>query len=70
MSVSNTVDIKSELTTHYVLFSVEGTAEGVIIDKLVGDEVLLVPTNRIVKDCMTFKSFTRQRKTKTKLNNI
>lgn len=61
----NNIDIKSELTTHYVLFSVEGTAEGVIIDKLVGAEALLVPTNRIVKDRMTFKPFTRQRKAKS-----
>ena len=65
MSVSNTVDIKSELTTHYVLFSVEGTAEGVIIDKLVNAEALLVPTSHIVKDRMTFMPFTRNRKAKS-----
>lgn len=57
-------DIRTELQNHYVLFSVEGTAEGVVINKLVDAGFLLVPTSHIVKDRMTFKPFTRTRKAK------
>ena len=57
-------DIRTELQNHYVLFCVEGTAEGVVINKLVDAGFLLVPTSHIVKDRMTFKPFTRTRKAK------
>lgn len=56
--------IKNELKTHYVLFSVEGGYEGIVIDKLVNAEALVIPQNFIVKDRMTYKPYTRMRNAK------
>lgn len=54
--------VADELLTHYVLFCCEGTAEGVVIERLVDEGKLIVDTERIVKDPITFKPFTRARK--------
>lgn len=51
-----------DLLSRYVLFSCEGTAEGVVIKQLVDAKRLIVAENRIVKDPITFKPFTRLRK--------
>lgn len=56
--------ILDELASRYVLFSCEGTAEGVVIERLASTGSLVVPTERIVKDPLTFKPFTRLRKAK------
>ncbi len=56
--------IVEDLLSRYVLFSCEGTAEGVVIQRLVDAEKLIVPNDRIVKDPITFKPFTRLRKSK------
>lgn len=54
--------IADELRSHYVLFSCEGTDEGVIIERLFESGKLAVPEQRVVKDSITFKPFTRLRK--------
>lgn len=53
--------IIEELETHYVLFSVEGAAEGVIIKRLYESGLLVTPPQHIVRDVMTFEPFTRLR---------
>lgn len=60
--VKGRIDIKTELQTHYVLFSAEGAGEGIILNKLFDAGMLIVPSDRVVKDRMTFKPFTRLRK--------
>ena len=54
--------MKHELLSRYVLFSCEGTSEGVVIERLAENGRLLVPNDRIVKDPRTFRPFTRARK--------
>lgn len=54
--------VRDALASRYVLFSCEGTAEGVIIEKLVGEDRLTVPRNHVVKDPRTFRWHTRLRK--------
>ena len=50
MSNSNRVEFRRLLQTRSVLFSCEGTAEAVIIDRLVGDERTIVPAPNVVRD--------------------
>lgn len=54
--------VSEELLSRYVLFSCEGTAEGVVIERLAETGKLIVPDGRIVKDPITFKPYTRLRK--------
>ena len=56
--------IINELQSRFVLFSCEGTAEAVVIEKLFESGMLIVPDDRVVKDPKTFKPFTRLRKAK------
>ena len=56
--------IVDDLLSRYVLFSCEGTAEGVVINRLVDARKLIVPDDRIVKDPITVRPFTRLRKAK------
>lgn len=53
--------ITDELASHYVLFSVEGTSEAVVINKLIESGYLVTPDELIVKDSQTHQSFTRTR---------
>lgn len=39
---------KDILESRFVLFSVEGAAEGVIIERLIDDGLIVVPRDRIV----------------------
>lgn len=55
-------DLASMLETSYVLFSCEGTAEGVVIEKLVEANALVVPKEHVVEDSLYFKPYTRLRK--------
>lgn len=56
-------DIERALSNRYVLFSVEGAAEGVIIERLVVDGSLIVPRSRIVPDANYYeRPYTRTRK--------
>lgn len=51
------------LTNRYVLFGCEGTAEGIIIQQLYDDDLMVVPRNRVVKDAvMVNRPYTRTRK--------
>ena len=50
------------LTRRYVLFSCEGTAEQVIIEKLVGGGLLKTPREHVVDDPLFFTPYTRLRK--------
>lgn len=58
------IDIANELRSHYVLFSCEGAAEGVVIERLFESGKLVVPEERVVLDPITYKPFTRLRKAK------
>lgn len=50
------------LDSRWVLFSLEGGAEQVVIDKLIEADALRVPRQRIVDDPITFTPYTRLRK--------
>ena len=51
------------LTQRFVLFSCEGTAEGVVIQSLYDNDLLLVSREHVVKDAvMTNRPYTRKRK--------
>lgn len=50
------------LSRNYVLFSCEGGAETVVMDKLISAGRLCVPQHRIVKDPVSFTPYTRCRK--------
>lgn len=57
------VEVRHALLNRYVLFSVEGTAEGVIIERLYEDGLLLVPKERVVTDAQYIdRPYTRARK--------
>lgn len=52
----------SALENRFVLFSCEGTAEGVIIQTLYDNDLLVVPRERVVKDAvMVSRPYTRVR---------
>ena len=55
-------DVRHELRSRFVLFSFEGTAEQIIIERLFEDDLLCISRDRVVKDPMTFKPGTRSRK--------
>lgn len=56
-------EIKHALLNRYVLFSVEGVAEGVIIERLYESGLLLVPKDRVVTDDQYIdRPYTRARK--------
>lgn len=58
--MSSTRDI---LESRFVLFSVEGAAEGVIIERLIDDGLIVVPRDRIVCDALYVdRPHTRTRK--------
>lgn len=50
------------LLSRYVLFSAEGASEGVVVERLHDSGRLIVPGDRVVKDPITFKPYTRLRK--------
>ena len=54
--------VAEELCSRYVLFSCEGAAEGVVIERLFESGRLIVPEERVVIDPITYKPFTRLRK--------
>lgn len=54
--------LRSLLRSSYVLFSCEGTAEAVCIQKLVDAEALVVPRANVVDDPIFFTPYTRLRK--------
>ena len=45
------------LTHRFVLFSVEGTAEGAVIQTLYDNNLLVVPRDHVVMDNTYFKSY-------------
>ncbi|MBR3235334.1 MAG: hypothetical protein IKG11_06935 [Atopobiaceae bacterium] len=55
-------EIADDLSSHFVLFSCEGAAEGVVVDKLVSENALKIAKDRIVQDPIYFKPYTRLRK--------
>lgn len=55
-------NIADDLLSRYVLFSCEGTAEGVVIERLFESDKLIIAKERVVKDPITFKPYTRLRK--------
>ena len=55
-------EITEMLTSRYVLFSCEGTAEAVIIGKLYDGGCLVVPAKRVVEDTTYYTPYTRVRK--------
>lgn len=56
-------DVKHALLHRYVLFSVEGAAEGIIIEQLYESGLLLVPKERVVSDAQYIdRPYTRTRK--------
>ncbi len=57
-------DIAEELRSRYVLFSCEGAAEGIVIERLFESGKLSVSEERVVLDPITYKPFTRLRKAK------
>lgn len=50
------------LSSRYVLFSCEGTAEAVVVARLVESGALAFPKERVVDDPLFFTPFTRLRK--------
>ena len=51
------------LTDRFVLFSCEGTAEGVVIQRLYDADLLVVPRRHVVKDSViSNRPYTRKRK--------
>lgn len=56
------VNVVEELRSHYVLFSCEGAAEGVVVERLFESGKLVIPKERVVVDPITYKPFTRLRK--------
>lgn len=58
----NNLDLNN-LTQRFVLFSCEGTAEGVVIQTLYDNDLLVVPRNHVVMDNTYFdRPYTRLRK--------
>lgn len=58
----NNLDLNN-LTHRFVLFSCEGTAEGVVIQTLYNNDLLVVPRNHVVMDNTYFdRPYTRLRK--------
>ena len=55
-------ELRSLLQSSYVLFSCEGTAEAVCIEKLVEANTMVVPRENIVDDPIFFTPYTRLRK--------
>ncbi len=55
-------ELRRLLRSSYVLFSCEGTAEAVCIQKLVDAKALVVPRANIVDDPIFFTPYTRLRK--------
>lgn len=56
------IDVAKELSSRYVLFSCEGAAEGVVVERLFESGKLAIPEERVVLDPITYKPFTRLRK--------
>lgn len=53
------------LKDHFVLFSVEGTAEAAIINSLIENDALIVPNDHLVSDYTdATRYYTRTRKAK------
>ena len=51
------------LSSRFVLFSCEGTAEGAVIQVLYDNDLLIVPRERVVKDALIVdRPYTRKRK--------
>lgn len=55
-------ELRNLLRSSYVLFSCEGTAEAVCIERLVEMDVLVVPRQNIVDDPIYFTPYSRLRK--------
>lgn len=56
-------DVRCLLENRFVLFSVEGSAEGVIVERLVSDDLLIVANDRVVRDAAYVdRPYTRTRK--------
>ena len=56
-------DAAHVLANRFVLFSCEGTAEGVVVQQLYDNDLLAVPRNRVVKDVVLVnRPYTRKRK--------
>lgn len=56
-------DVKRALHSRFVLFSCEGTAEGVVIQRFYDDGLLLVSPDRVVSDAVYLnRPYTRTRK--------
>lgn len=54
---------KDILSSRFVLFSCEGTAEGVVVQVLYDNDLLIVPRERVVKDALIVdRPYTRKRK--------
>lgn len=54
---------KDILSSCFVLFSCEGTAEGAVIQVLYDNDLLIVPRDRVVKDALIVdRPYTRKRK--------
>lgn len=65
MSASRQVNSEAAhiLENRFVLFSCEGTAEGVVVQTLYDNDFLVVPRERVVKDIvMANRPYTRKRK--------
>jgi hypothetical protein len=54
--------VRELLGSRFVLFSCEGAAEGVVMQRLYDEDVLAVPSERVVVDPMMFTPYTRLRK--------
>lgn len=51
------------LANRFVLFSCEGAAEGVVVQQLYDNDLLVVPRSRVVKDAVLVnRPYTRKRK--------
>lgn len=51
------------LSSRFVLFSVEGTAEGILVQVLYDNDLMIVPRERVVKDALIVdRPYTRKRK--------
>ena len=57
------IQAKEILSSRFVLFSCEGTAEGAVIQVLYDNDLLIVPRERVVKDALIVdRPYTRKRK--------
>lgn len=58
---------KDILSSRFVLFSCEGTAEGVVVQVLYDNDLLIVPRERVVKDALIVDRLTRENARRPKL---